>query len=202
MKEELNKEFAQKIMTLKGETRGIVFKTDADYVLAEKGEQELKEVEKELEDLGYPIKYKEIETFSYYPVGLRILSLMAIKKVLSFDDKKIEEMGLRATRKSLIIKFFIKHVFSLEKIFFEKGPKIWKEHWTVGEMVPIELNEAKKYLTLKFENFSLSPIYCIYLKGYLKGLFSMMIKSPNMTSEETKCFFRGDENHQYLIKWE
>jgi len=202
MEEELTKEFAQKLMELKGEARGVVFKTDTEYVLAEKGEEGLKKLEEDLEKLGYPIKYREIETFSYYPVGLRVLSLLAIKKNLSLDDKKLDDMGFKATKKSLIIKFFIKHVFSLEKIFFQKGPKIWREHWTVGEMIPIELNKTKKYIILKFEDFNLSPVYCVYLKGYLRGLFSMMIKTPEMTCQETKCFFKGDEYHEYLIKWE
>ena len=201
MPEELTKEFAQKLMDIKGEVRGVVFKTDTEYILAEKGEEGLKKLEEELEKLGHPIKYKEIKTFSYYPVGLRVLSLLATKKNLGFDDKKLDDMGFKATKKSLIIKFFIKHVFSLEKIFFQKGPKIWREHWTVGEMVPTELDEKKKYIILRFKDFNLHPVYCIYLKGYLRGLFSMMIKTPEMICRETKCVFRGDEYHEYLIKW-
>jgi len=202
MQGELTKDLAQKLMGIKGEVRGVVFKTDTEYILAEKGEEGLKKLEEELEKLGHPIKYKEIETFSYYPIGLRALSLLATKKIFGFDDKKIEDMGFKATKKSLIIKFFIKHVFSLEKIFFQKGPKIWQEHWTAGEMIPIKLDKKEKYIILIFKDFNLHPVYCVYLKGYLRGLFSMMIKTPEMTCQETKCSFKGDEYHEYLIKWQ
>jgi hypothetical protein len=201
MPPELTKEVAQKLMEIKGEVRGAVFKTDAEYVLKEKGEEGLKKVEEELEKLGYPIKYKEIKTLNYYPVGLRIISLLTIKKVFDFDEKKIEEMGFFATKISLISRFFIKYVFSFSKIFFEQGPRIWREHWTVGELIPVELNEEKKYAILNLKSFNLHPIYCSYLKGYFSGLFQRMVKSPKITCEETKCTFRGDKYHEFLLKW-
>jgi len=201
MAEELTKELVQKLMAIKGEVRGVVFTTDTEYILAEKGEEGLKQVEEELKELGQPIKYQEIETLAYYPVGLRVLSLLAIKRVFNFDDEKIKEMGLMATKKSIIVKFFIKYVFSFQKVFFEQSPKIWQKHWTIGELIPAELNEEKKYAINKLKDFNLHPIYCTYLKGYLIGLFSMMVKSPQITCQETKCSFKGDEYHEYLIKW-
>ena len=200
--EEITKEEIKKLMEIKGETRGVTFTIDRDYILKNKGEEGLKKLEDELEKLGYPIEYKKIETFAYYPVGLRALSLLVIKKVFEFDDKKIEEIGFFGTRSSLIAKFFIKYVFSLQKVFFQEGQRIWREHWTIGEIVPAELDEGKKYAILRLKDFNLHPIYCVFLKGYLSGLFSMVIKSPRITCQETKCSFKGDEYHEYLIKWQ
>lgn len=202
MNEELTKEVAQKLMEIKGEVRGVTLGIDRDFILKEKGEEGLKKLEEELEKLGYPIKYKEIETLNYYPVGLRALSLLAIKKVFNFNDEKIKEIGFFGTKISFIIKLFIKYVFSFQKVFFQESPKIWREHWTIGEIVPVELNEEKKYAILRLKDFQLHPIYCCYLGGYFVGLFQMMVKSPKITCEETKCSFRGDEYHEYLIKWE
>ena len=152
--------------------------------------------------MGHPIKYKEIETFGYYPVGLRALSLLVIKKVFNFDDEKIKEIGFFGTKVSLIIKFFIKYVFSTQKVFLQEGPRIWREHWTIGRLVPVELNEKEKYAVLQLKDFNLHPIYCIFLEGYLSGLFSMIVKSPKITCQEKKCSFKGDEYHEYLIKWQ
>lgn len=202
MNQELTKEVAQKLMEIKGEARGGTLKIDMEYILKEKGEEGLKKVEGELEKLGYPIKYKEINTLGYSPVGLRAISLLVIKKVFNFDNEKIKEIGLFGTKISLILKFFIKYVFSFQKVFFQESPKIWREHWTIGELVPVELNEEKKYAILRLKDFNLHPIYCRFLEGYLPGLFQLMVKIPQITCEETKCFFRGDEYHEYLIKWQ
>ena len=200
--EEIIKEKIQKLMRLKGEARGVTLAIDRDYLLKNKGEEGLKKVEEELAKLDHPIKYKEIETFSYYPVGLRILSLLVIKKVFNFDDEKIEDIVFFGTRVSLIVNFFTKYIFSLQRVFLREGPRIWREHWSVGKLIPVELNEEKKYAILQLKDFNLHPIYCIFLKGYLSGLFSMIIKSPKITCQETKCSFRGDEYHEYLIKWQ
>jgi len=199
---ELTKDIAKKLIEIKGEVRGAVFEIDREYVLKEKGKEGLKKVEEELEKIGYPIKYREIKTFNYYPVGLRILSLLAIKSVFNFDDEKIKEMGSFGTKISIIVKFFIKYVFSPKKAFDAQTSRLWREHWTVGDLIPVELNEEKKYAILRLQNFSLHPIYCTYLKGYFPGPFQLMIKNSKMTCEETKCVFRGDEYHEYLIKWQ
>ena len=201
MEIELTKEVVQKLMEIKGEARGVTLKIDCDYILKEKGEEGLRKLEEEVEKLGYPIKYKEISAMAFYPVGLRALSLLAIKKVFNFDDEKIKEIGFFGTRVSIILKFFIRYAFSLPLVFKKETKRMWREHWTVGEMTPVELNEEKKYAILRLKDFNLHPIYCPYLRGYLTGLFSMMVKSPKITCEETKCVFRGDQYHEYLIKW-
>ena len=200
--EEITKTEIQELMKAGGEVRGVTFIIDRDFVFKNKGEKGLKKVEEELEKLGHPIKYKEIETFGYYPVGLRALSLLVIKKVFNFDDEKIKEIGFFGTKVSLIIKFFIKYVFSTQKVFLQEGPRIWREHWTIGRLVPVELNEKEKYAVLQLKDFNLHPIYCIFLEGYLSGLFSMIVKSPKITCQEKKCSFKGDEYHEYLIKWQ
>ncbi|MBZ9578677.1 hypothetical protein KJA14_02395 [Patescibacteria group bacterium] len=202
MNQELTKETAKQLMKIEGEVRGVTFKTDTEYILKEKGEEDLNQLEEELEKLGYPIKYKEIKTMAFYPVGLRALSLLATKKVFNFDNEKIREMGLFATKVSLIVKLSLKYFFSLQRVFFKEAPKMWKKHWTVGELIPVELNEGGKYGILRLKNFDLHPIYCYYLGGYFCGILQMMIKTPKITFEETKCTFKGDEYHEYLLKWQ
>ena len=201
MNQELTKEIAKKLMEIKGKARGVVFKTDIEYILGEKGEEGIKKLEDELGKLGYPIKFKEIKTMEFYPVGLRAISLLVIKKVFNFDDEKIEEMGFFATKKSLIIKLFIRYFLSLQRVFFKESPKMWRKHYTIGELAPVELNEEKKYAILRLKDFNLHPIYCIYLGGYISGLIQLMVKNPKIICEETKCTFKGDEYHEYLIKW-
>jgi len=200
--QEITKEEIEKLMEVKIETRGVVFKTDSECVLEEKGEKGLKELEAELEKLGHPIKYEKIKSMGFYPAGLRMLSLLVIKKIFNFDDEKIKEMGFLATKKSLIVKLFVRYFLSVERVFFKEAPRIWQKHWTRGTLVPVELDEKKKYAILRLEGFKLHPLYCsVYLRGYFSGILQMLIKTKEITCEETKCSFKGDEHHEYLLKW-
>ena len=200
---EITKEEIKRLMEIKIETRGVVLKTDSEYILEKKGKAGLKKLEAELERLGYPIKYDQIGTMGFYPAGLRVLSLLAIKKVFNFDDEEIKKMGLVATKKSLIIKLFIRYFLSLRRVFFKEAPRLWRKHWTKGVLIPVELNEEKKYGILRLEGCNLHPIYCSsYLRGYFSGIVQMLIKSSKITCQETKCPFRGDEYHEYLLRWQ
>jgi len=201
MDQKITKETAKELMKIKGEVRGVTFKTDIEYILKEKGQEGLRKIEKELEKLGVSIKYKEMNTMTFYPVGFRALSLLVIKKVFNFSDEKIKEMGFFATKVSLIIKLFTRYFLSLQRVFFREAPRIWKKHWTVGELIPVELNEEKRYAIIRLKNFDLHPVYCRYLSGYFCGVLNLIVKSTTITSEETKCTFLGDEYHEYLLKW-
>lgn len=202
MNQELTKETVQKLMEIEGRVRGVAFKTDREFILKEKGEEGLKKLEEALEQLGYPIKFEEVKTMDFYPGGLRVLCLLVIKKVFNFDDEKIKEMGFFAAKASFIIRLFVKYFFSTKKVFYEKSLKIWKKQWDFGEFVPVELDEEKKYAILRIKNFNLHFIYCLYLKGYLSGILTMLVKASKITCEETRCPFKGDEYHEYLLKWE
>jgi len=198
-KETISKELIGQLLKVKGEVRGVVFKTDEEYILKEKGKKGLVKLEERLQKLGVPIRYEQIKTMDFYPVGLRALSLLAIREVFDFDDNEIRKMGLFATKMSLVIKLFVKYFLSLEKVFFEQGPKIWAKHWTTGKLIPSELNKEKKYGILSVERFTLHPIFCLYLEGYFSGILQMVIKSSKITVTETKCI---PGYHEYRLSWE
>jgi len=198
----MTKEEIENLMKTEIETRGVVFQTDRDYVLEKKGENGLKELEAELERMGHPIKYKQIKSMAFYPAGLRVLSLQAMKNVFGFDDEKIKEIGNIATKKSLIIKLFVRYFLSTERVFFQEAPRLWQKHWTKGTLVPVEMDEKQKRALLRLENFNLHHLYCsVYLRGYFAGILQMIIKTPQISCEETKCSLKGDEYHEYLIQW-
>jgi hypothetical protein len=201
MTQELTKETVKELMEIKGEVKGVTLKTDAEYVLKEKGEEGLERLEIELESLGCQIKYREIKTMAFYPVGLRAISLLAIKKVFNYDDKKIEEMGFLATKRSLIVKLFVKYFLNLKRVFSIEAPRLWKKHYTIGELIPVELNEEKNYAILRIKEFNIHPVLCLYLGGYFCGITQMIVKARQINFKETKCYFRGDDCHEFLIKW-
>jgi hypothetical protein len=155
MEEKLTKELAKKLIEFKGEIRGIDIISDGDFVLRNHGEEALKKVEEKLKEVGFPIEYRKLKPMGFYPGGLKALSLLAIKEVLGYSNEKIEEIGMAAPRFSLIIKLFVKYFASLKKFFFGYSPRIWREYWTAGEFIPVELNEEKQFATVSICIFSL-----------------------------------------------
>ena len=199
MEQIITKEIAKRFMAIKGEVRGVALKSHQDFILKEKGEEGLKKLEEEMARLGYPIKYKEIRITDFYPVGLEVVALLAIKKLFDFDEEKFEEIGIFQSKISWIIKLFMKYFGSLEMLV-DRAPDIWKKYYTIGDFKVVELNELKRYIVLRVENFKLHPLHCRHVKGYCYNVIKMVVKKP-VTCQEIKCPFRGDEYHEFLIKW-
>lgn len=197
---EKEKEIISKIMSTKGEVRGAVFQTDARYIREHEGESGLNAVEEETRKMGYPIDHDEIKSMMWYPIGLRALSLLAAMKALDWDSSQIMDMGRGAPKYSLITKLILKYFISLKKVV-EKAPVYWRKHYSIGSFDPGEIHEDEKYLVLRLRDFKLHPVACTYLTGYYLGI-SEMVGLKNPTAEEAKCVHRGDEYHEFTVRWE
>jgi len=198
---QITKEEIKKLMEIPGKARGQVLLTDLGYVKEEKGEKGVGLLKKKIKEWGIPIDYDEAKPMKWYPVGFRAISLLAIKEVFGWGDKEIEELGKAAPKFSFIVKMLFKTFLSLERGFKESS-KYWEKHYSVGELVPAEINEEKKYLFLHLKNFKIHPILCVLYAGYFYTLGTYMIKGKNITVEETKCMFRGDPYHEFVVRWE
>jgi len=197
MEQIITKEEIKEFLKLKGEIRGIGFKTEAKFILEEEGEEGLKKLEDQMAKLGYP--YNEIKTMDFYPVGLLAVALVVIKRLFNYDDKKFQEMGKFEAKSSLIIRLFMKYFVSLERVAKE-APKMWRKYYTIGDLKVPEVNQEKRYIIIRIENFSLHPILCQVLIGYFLSIVKMVLKSE-VVCEEAKCVFRGDECHEFLMRW-
>ncbi len=201
MNEELTAEKVKELLAIPGEVKGAVFKTDAAFVIKEKGEEGLKQLEEELKKLGCPIKYEEAKSVSFHPVGMRAISLLAMKKVFGFDNEKIKEIGRFATRVSLIVRLFVRYFSSTEKFLKEKAPELWSGHWTKGTLDMADVNVKEKYVVARVKDFNLCTTFCYYLRGYFEGILELTTGSEEVHTEEVKCTFRGDDYHEYLTRW-
>jgi len=196
----ISKEQAKEIMSLAGETRGFNIKLDSEYILKTKGEEGLKKLEQEMEKLGYPIKYKEIQRMGFVPSGLKILTLLTIKQVFGFDDEEIKNVcGFQPTN-SLIVKLFAVYIRSMP-IALKFANTMWKKYWTIGELKSVEFNEEKKRIVLIIKNFKLHDIFCRCMEGYFESMAGLIFGKKNMTCKETKCSHKGDEFHEFLLTW-
>lgn len=199
MDQKLTKEFAKKLMEIKGECRGSALKSDWEGILRKKGKEGLEKLERKMAELGFPLKFNEINPMDFYPIGFDALSSWVIREVFNFSEKELEELGAESAKFSLFLKFLIRYFFSLEKLAKE-APKIWRKHYTVGDLEVAEINEKEKYVILRLKNFALSPPNCVILRGYFSKILQMAVRS-SISSQETKCVFRGDQYHEYLLKW-
>jgi hypothetical protein len=201
MEQVISKEEFDKLMSLEGEARGSGMKSYADFILKEKGEEGVRKMEETITELGYPVNYKKMKALSSYPIGLEACTLLAIERLFGFDDKKFREMGRFEVKCSLVIRIFMKYFVSIERAAKELS-KIWKQHFTVGDFRTVEFNKEKGYLILRLENFHhYHPAQCQVLAGVLLAAVQMILKNDKVTCEETKCPFRGDEYHEFLLKW-
>ncbi len=199
MEQIISKEEVDELMKLKGEVRGLTFKTEAEFILKEEGEEGLNKLEDAVAKLGYPIKYKEMRTMDFYPIVIEAVSIIAMKRLFNFDNEKFQELGRFHTKFSLIVRLFMRYFVSLERMA-QEVPRIWRQHFTVGDLKLVELNKEKRYLILRLENFRLHPPHCQVIMGIFSTAIQMIVKNK-VVCEETECLYRGGKYHQFLLKW-
>ncbi len=194
-----NIETVEAIKRAKGKVLGTVFITDREYIINTEGKEGLKKAEERLRDMGLSLSYEEIQGSKFYPIGHRILSLIAISQALTLSPKEIRDMGFNAPRISSVIKLFARFFLSAEEVF-KRASKIWEKHYTTGRLEQVEIDSKKRHAIIRLHNVNLHPVFCDYLTGYFAALVRMS-EGKDATVEETKCYFKGDSFHNFIIKW-
>ena len=193
------KETAEKFMKIRGEVRGLALRSHGEFILKERGPEGLELVEKIMKESGYPIDHKSLGAMKFYPVGLELIELLAIKKAFDFNDEKFIEMGVFSSKNSLIMRLFMKYFVSID-IMTKQASRIWKKYYTIGDLKAIELNKDKRYLILRLKDFNIHPLHCLHVGGYLSSVVKMVVKKQ-VSCEEVKCIYRGDDCHEFLLRW-
>jgi len=176
-----------------------VFQTDGYYILKKAGEEGLKKIEEKAQKLGVSIPYRKTSALDWYPAGLRAISLLLIKETFKLNNKEIRNIGYTAPKVSLIVKLLMKFFVSPKK-FVEKIPHYWRQHWTVGELQVVEFDSDNKKLVLRLKGINLSPIFCLYEEGYFQKMWEFVMGKAKC--KETKCTFKGNRYHEYILKGE
>ncbi|PIR71678.1 MAG: hypothetical protein COX89_00535 [Candidatus Nealsonbacteria bacterium CG_4_10_14_0_2_um_filter_37_10] len=194
------KEEANRLMKIKGNARGVTLQTHAEYILYKKGDEGLRRVEEKLKELGYPLKFKEVRPLKWYPEGLGVLVLLVAKEIFNWSKSDIFDMGNSAPKYSFVVKLLLKYFLSPRRSF-QESPKYWRKHYDFGELETGEFNEKEKYLIVREKGYKFHPIACIFHSGYFLRIAQYVIKSEKITIEETKCMFKGDPYHEFIIRW-
>jgi hypothetical protein len=190
----------KKLKDMPGEARGVTMQTDANYVSRKIGEQGLVKLQQKTKELGWEIDYKDIKTMAWYPLGQRVISLLAAKEAFDWGYEEIKDMGNCAPKYSFIASTMLKYFLSVSKVF-QEAAKYWEKHYSVGKLVPVQIDEEKKFAILRLEDFDVNPIFCPYFTGYFLRISQLVVKSEKITAEETECPSRGGRWHEFLMKW-
>jgi hypothetical protein len=193
----LIKEDADKLMELKGETKGVTFQTDAEYVKKNWGQPGLEKLKNELDRLGYPIDYEAVKALEWYPMGLRILSLRVIKDLFGLDDQGIKSIGNNAPKVSFVIKMFMKFFISIPATFAQAAG-IWRKHYSLGTLQP-EVHEDEKYTIFHLRDVDLPPELLSYIEGYFERVGEYLLGPGVECHEEVSQRKQGE--YFFRLSW-
>ncbi len=199
MEQIISKEEFDRLMEVKVKVRGNGPKNIANFILKRKGEVGLKMVSDTINRLGYALNYEKMRGLDFYPIGLVAVSLLISQKLFDFGDEEFQQMGELDAKSTTLTRIFIKYFVSLDKAV-KAAPTMWRTYNTAGDLRVVEYNKGKKYIILRIENFVLHPLHCQYLIGYFRGVIQMIMGTADVC-QETKCVHRGDEYHEFLLKW-
>ena len=114
----------EEIKKTKGEIIGSSLKADRGFIIEKEGREGLRKVEREMEKLGYLLKYEEINKYKWYPVQQDILSLLLTQKIFNWRDETVREWGRWGAKTNFIIKLLVR-LISKETIV-KSASKYWR----------------------------------------------------------------------------
>jgi hypothetical protein len=188
------------MLKMKGEIRGVVLKTDINYVLQREGEEGVKKIESGFRELGFPVNYEEIRAVNWYPLGWAMVFGFLAIRFFNWPESDMVEIGKQAPKFSFMIRTLAKYLVS-PKVGFEAAAKFWTKQISIGTARTIEFDEKKQRAVLRVEGFKGHWIICAYVRGYLETVTTFTLKNMQATIRETKCALKGAEYHEFEITW-
>lgn len=189
----------EKLKKMPGEVRGICLKSDWDFVFRRYGEEGIKKLEEGMAKIGIPIKYQQINTTKFYPVGWDGISILVIKEIFNLKNEDFEKLGREVLKTSFFLKIFIRYLTTLNNLAKE-APKMWRKHYTVGDLEIPLIDPTNHKVIVRLKNFDFFPDFCTTIGAYFAQLLEMATRKK-VSYQEIKCTFSGDEYHEFLLTW-
>jgi hypothetical protein len=196
---------ADALMRIPGKVRGEVILNRLNFIADREGQGAVLQIEKNLNDLGYPMDFKAVSSLEWLSEAHGFLIVIIAKEIFGWDVQAIYDMGVHSPKVSFMVKLFM-NIVSMETTF-KSAPASWSKHHSVGRLEPAEYNEKGKVMVLRLYDFKFHPLYCLYLRGYFFEIARLIIykgrntEHPPIAVAETKCTFKGDEYDEFRITW-
>lgn len=195
IEEEINK-----IKKLKGKIRGQEIKNHFKCIEELEGKETREKVEKKLDEFGMLPDYKKYKDFKWYPIKIDAAIILVAKEVLGWGTEELKEHGRNLAKISFVKKVFVKYFISIEKML-KNLDKVWEKYFNIGSF-EIKRGEEEKMFRIKIKDFDIHPSFCKVLIGYIAGSLSLIISSNKVEGIETKCTFKGDDFHEFILRYE
>jgi hypothetical protein len=164
------------------------------------GDFAIERMEKKLEEMGCPLKFKEINSFKWYKDPFCSVFMISFADEFGWGEEEIFNLGRFSPQYSMVIKIALRHILSLKKAF-DYAPNLWRRNVDYGILYPHEFNEKGKYMIFRLKEYALHPLVCIYIRGCLTSLFEQIGGKEKIKVEEKSCVFNGADYHEYEIRW-
>jgi len=183
-----------------GEIRGAAFLTDAEYIRAARGDDGLRQIESSLGSFGIQLSYKAVRAMQWLPLRTRALSMVMMRDHFGWQENDFRAMGDIGPKHSFIIRLMGRFIAS-PKLVFESAPIYWKKYYTVGSFEQVMIDMENRRWVFRVINFKVHVMYCWYLAGYFRRLLQHTFPKEQVTTEEVRCIFKGDDVHEFKCGW-
>lgn len=182
--------------------RGGVVNLLINYIQKKESPAGIEKVKITLKKAGYHLpNLKEIDDLDWVPCRLQVVLLAASTKVFHWQKKDLINLGRRAFSYHLSMrKFFMKFFLSLEKTL-NMAVQVWPKYYSEGHIKIIKHNKKEHFIVIHLIDFKKHPLTCLILQGIFMNIVKLASGSKKVTVRETKCVFRGDPYHEYVIKY-
>jgi len=180
--------------------RGVGIKFLKDYLKEQRGEKGLKRVEEELKKNNYKlIDIDKIDDMDWILSKITIIYFLAVAKVFNLKKQDAVSLGEDVVLStSTLAKVFIKYFLSTESTI-KRAASTWRNFYSKGRVVVKEINKKKKFVILQLKNVNRHPAVCAYDEGVFVKIVEIATGWKDIKVEETKCFFEGDQYHEFII---
>jgi len=188
------------MMQYGGKVKGDALKSHKNFILYKEGEEGLEKVRKKMEEIGYPVNFDKINIYEWYSCSHVMLVFLAAKDIFEWDDSVVEESGSFVFKNSFILRTFLKYFVSPEKLI-EMLPRYWEKSYNFGQLEVEEINKEKGYALFRIKGYKIHPLNCVAFSAMGRDMFSYVLRKKETKIEETRCMHRGDDYHEYIVRW-
>lgn len=192
LKEKLNQ-----LLKKEGKIRGGVILSHLEYIKRKQSQDGIKRLKKTFEEVDYTFNPDEIKSMEWVDASTSSIILLLAKNLFDWSNKDILSMGEFASKYLAVNKFFLDDLNSPKKLISVIGD-YWRNVSNVGTMNVIDSGED--FVKINLSDYDFHPVGCLFIAGYIRSVFSLTVKG-SVSIKETKCIHKGDDVHQFLVKW-
>jgi hypothetical protein len=198
-KEDLKKE-VDRLMSLSGNVKGEILRTTFAYIEMQEGPEGVKKIEDLLAEMGYPFPYASIRPYGWYKESYSISIYLSAILVLGWKQEEIYNLARSVLKLSFLLRLIVKQFVSLRHIF-EESTKYWERHLDFGSLVPHEMDEEKKFISVYIKGYAFHPISNVYHAGYIDAIMRLSIRSEEVHVEVVRSVYDGESHTEMRGQW-